>query len=187
MIIFLLSGYAGSGKDTFADILIQMFESKGKSYKKYAFADEVKKDISNIYKDSLSSESLLTQEGKAKLIETTEGVKTARQLLIEHSANMKKVHGDNYWAQIVCSQIDSSIDIHIISDWRYDIEYETIHSYFHSELIITVRINRPYISVSSDPSEHELDYKIFDYVVKNYSDLENLKMKANHLLELLNI
>ena len=125
---------------------------------------------------------MFTQEGKAKLIETTEGVKTARQLLIEHSANMKKTNGNDYWVQIVCKQIDSSIDIHIISDWRYNIEYETIYSYFHKEKIFTIRINRPYIKILSDPSEHELDDKSFDFVINNHLTLDYLKMKANELL-----
>ncbi len=186
MIIILLSGYAGSGKDTFADLLIELCESKGISYKKYAFADEVKKDISIMYKEFVTFESLFTQEGKAKEIiksETSEETKTARQLLIEHSANMKKVYGNDYWAQIVCKQIDGSNKIHIISDWRYNIEYETVCSYFHDCKIITVRINRSFLKVLSDPSEHELDDKTFDYVVNNHSTFDNLKMKVYELFE----
>lgn len=181
MIIILLSGYAGSGKDTFADLLIELFESKKISYKKYAFADEVKKDISLLYKDVLTLESLYTQEGKSKLIETSEGVKTARQLLIEHSANMKKIYGNDYWAQIVCKQVDTSNKVHIISDWRYNIEFDTIYSYFHKEKIMTLRINRPFIKVIDDPSEHELDYKKFDYTINNYSTIDNLKIKVYEL------
>lgn len=185
MIILLLSGYSGSGKDTFADIFIELCETLGVSYKKYAFAEEVKKDISKMY--SVPLEMLYTQEGKRSIISTSDGNKTLRQLLIEYSADMKKKHGDDYWAQIVCKQFDNSNKIHIVSDWRYNIEYETVMNYFKDHATIkTIRIYRPDIKILEDCSEHELDSYKFDIILNNSTTVEALKIHAVELFKIVN-
>ena len=183
MIILLIAGYAGSGKDAFADQLIKLCETHSISYKKYAFADEVKKDVSKMY--DIPLEKLYTQEGKASTITLSTGdTKTLRELLIEHSAHMKSLYGKDYWAQLVCKQIDTSKYISILSDWRYNSEIETINSYFHDQTIMKMRVIRPFIKVLADCSEHELDNFKFDIVINNYSTIDHLKMKAYELLEI---
>ncbi len=182
MIILLIAGYAGSGKDEFAKQLMNLCENYSISFKKYAFADEVKKEVSKLY--GVPLENLYTQTGKASSITISTGeTKTLRQLLIEHSAYMKSLYGNEYWAQIVSKEIDTGKDLIILSDWRYNSEIETINAYFHDHTIVKIRIVRPLLKVLEDSSEHELDNYKFDIVINNYSSIDHLQTKAYELLE----
>ncbi len=181
MIILLISGYAGSGKDTFADYFIEMCEKNNSSYKRYAFADKVKEEVSNMFK--IPIDTFFTQAGKKSIVETKEGPKTCRELLIEHSALMKRVISNDYWAKLVCTEIDTTKDFILITDWRYNVEYESVHSYFGEHTIITVRIINPSVSILSDSSEHELDLRVFNYVINNNSSKDLFKFNISTLFE----
>jgi hypothetical protein len=183
MIILLISGYAGSGKDTFADYLVDMLETKGFYYDRFAFANKVKEEVSTIYKIPLSN--FYTQTGKNSIVSTSEGDKTCRQLLIEYSAQMKLNFGNDYWAKLVCNEISTSKDFILLTDWRYNAEYDTIKSYFSDQTIITVRVFNPHVVVSDDSSEHELDSKSFDYVINNNSTKETFQIKVNSFLDII--
>lgn len=159
MHIILVSGYAGSGKDTFSDLSLKC------GYKKYAFANAVKKFTAE--KHGFPYELTLTQEGKTHMI----GSQSVRQLLISESLEMKTKSDDPaYWAKLLIKDLQG--DKIIISDWRYTAEYDQIKISFPDAKLTRLRIIRKLYIKIDDPSEHELDYSDFDIIVQNDGPLD---------------
>jgi hypothetical protein len=157
MHIVMLSGYAGSGKDTAGKILI------ARGFKRYAFADAVKVYSANLHGYPLSLTH--TQEGKCQKV----GDKTVRQLLIEDSANAKEEHGDPaYWAKKTAASILSDkTEYVVITDWRYRAELDHFRSAFPDAILQTIRLERDSIQILADPSEHDLDGQQMDITIDN--------------------
>lgn len=177
MEIWLLAGYAGSGKTTAGKILSELLPCSETT----AFAKEVKNQVSDIYR--FPREWADTQEGKATYIENKQ--KTVRQLLVEHSAWIKRISDSpGIWAEYVCTEIRSNLSIRhwILHDWRYTTEYETLRNAFPTARIRTLRIES-HVVPSSCPSEHELDTTDVEYVVKNLGTKEELYIQLKSLLE----
>lgn len=189
MKIILITGYAGSGKDTLGKLFIE------KGYKRYAFADIVK--IRTAETHGFPFELTQTQEGKSTLVTSklTNKQATVREFLIIDSAEAKAKFNDNaFWAKILENiiQIDKPTKV-VITDWRYKAEYEhfsnVFDSYFGSNIqsikepriINTIRVVRDNITISDDPSEHELDSVKTDYTFQNNGSLEELKLQLNRL------
>jgi len=160
MRIILVSGYAGSGKDTFSDLCVKY------GYTKYAFADAVKKFTAE--KHGFPYEITQTQEGKKTMI----GSQSVRQLLISESLEMKiKSDDPAYWAKLLIKDLQG--DKIIISDWRYTAEYDQIKVSFPDAKLTRLRIRRSSYIKIDDPSEHELDNADFDIIVQNDGPLDS--------------
>lgn len=183
--IWLLSGYAGSGKTAAA----QYFQTFLPSSTRYttAFADAVKDDVAHLY--SFPRHLCDTQEGKASVIKTSDGPKTVRTLLIDYSLAKKEAYGENVWATEVVRRIQQKrerrpdiTDI-IIHDWRFKIEIETLQNEFGvSAILHTVRIRRSSIQSLPFPSEHDIDTYPFSIYIENEGSLEILKQSIYNLL-----
>ena len=171
MRIFMLSGYAGSGKDTVGKILIEL------GYKRYAFADALKHFSADLHK--FSFDLTQTETGKQQLVYSPHANKTAsvRTFLIEDSAKAKVDYNDPaYWARITAQNIKDEAPLKVvITDWRYTAEIEHIMKTFPQAQIITFRIVRPGITPLADPSEHELDNAVVDLVINNNCPLSVLQ------------
>ena len=171
MRIFMLSGYAGSGKDTVGKILIEL------GYKRYAFADALKHFSADLHKYSFDLTQ--TEQGKQQLVYSQHADKTAsvRTFLIEDSAKAKVDYNDPaYWGRITAQNIkDDNAEKVVITDWRYTAEIEHIIKTFPQAQIITFRVVRPGIIPLADPSEHELDSATVDLVINNCHPLSTLK------------
>jgi hypothetical protein len=178
MNIYLLSGYIGSGKST-AGVILQGLIPDAITI---AFGDAVKDDIARIYKfDRRLCDSQL---GKMTTVDTPEGSKTIRQLLISHSAYMKEKHNDpGVWARVVADQMSDSFSW-IIHDWRYKIEYDILRERFPDANIYTLRIVRPLVTVLDDPSEHDLDDYNFEYTFQNDGSRAKLREALTQALNL---
>lgn len=170
--IVLVNGFSASGKDTFSDFLVKA----GNNFIKYAFADELKLDISEKYK--IDYKLTLTQEGKNTYINNLNC--NVRDLLISEAKKVTKQNPDFYVMKLAekikftntiqdyRGEISKSI---VISDWRFPNEYEYIANEFKNYKIITVRINRNQVSPVNSKSENYLNDFKFDYTIDNKSTL----------------
>lgn len=161
MNIYLLSGYAGSGKSFAATCLQRCI----KDSRQVAFADPIKAAVSKKY--NISRTLCDTQEGKAALVD--ENGTTVRDLLIQYAANAKIIYGNSVFADSVVDTIrkNSSILSWIVHDWRYLTEYTTLYSAFPNATIHRIRIVRTSVQSMPIPSEHELDTYEMDHSIYN--------------------
>ena len=180
MFIILLSGYAGSGKD-----------SAALAFKKYGFqvasvAENVKLQSAKYH--GFPYELTQTQEGKSTIVKShkTHENKTVREFLIEDSAQNKIINNDSaFWIRLLVQQIKRDTpDFLVISDWRYKEEYDYLKFVFPEAEIIKVRIIRDSIIASSDKSEHELDNERFNFTIHNNTSLDDLSKECSNILNL---
>ena len=178
MIVYLISGYAGSGKDAAG----RVFERVG--FRRYAFADILKQRSSEDHGFNMAL--TLTEVGKATLVKSkkTHRTGTVRSFLIEDSAQAKKTHADEgYWAKLVADQIaQETPKFVVITDWRYNSEYTTMRARFPQAKLVCIRVMRPSVEPSQDPSEHELDGTPMDFIIENNSTLDALTEQCYKLL-----
>jgi hypothetical protein len=170
MFIILISGHAGSGKDTLADLFLPM------GFKKYAMADAVKTFTSERHGFPFSLTQ--TQEGKTAIVKSifTNKEATVRQLLIDDSLEMKQTSCDPaFWARKVGRKLgDDRPEYVVVSDWRYREELNHLNVNFPNAAIITVRIIRNNVIPSKDPSEHDLDDFNFNFLISNNGSVDEL-------------
>lgn len=149
MVIYLISGVKGSGKDTFYSNPEKFIvcSPSGKriiipSGKRLAFADEVKREM--------KIEINIEREEKEKIRDE-----------IVNFAQSKKKEDPFYWARKVSLQISEGEDV-VITDWRFPEELEFLKKEKKDE-ILTYRINPEW--KFSEFSENRLDDFEFDYLV----------------------
>ena len=171
MILWLLTGNAGSGKSAAAAAL----EARLPRSRRIAFADAVKDDVAAIY--GLKRHMCDTQDGKRTRITTAEGPKTIRDLLIEHGEQEKVRTGNpGVWAALVALQMEAApqIDHWIVHDWRFHAERETLRDCFPRATIVTLRIQRPGVPYTNHHTERELDDVEME-TVSNSGTIEELR------------
>ena len=172
MNIWLIAGYAGSGKTTVGELLAKKL-SAGLT----AFAKEVKNQLATQLRDWMD-----TQEGKARQI-------NLRQLLIDFSADKKEETGEAVWAEYVAKEIEiaQSFDQKnwVIHDWRYVVELEVMRQRFPHARIHTVRVVSNRVSPAPDHvvSEHNLDDSTVDTVLSNNGTLEDLEKALDGIIQ----
>ena len=173
-LIVLLSGWAGSGKDAAAALLIEEMQ-----FDRRAFADPLKEEVS--LKTGIPVEIFHTRRCKDSPIC---GDRTPRQLLLEHARVARATDPDIYTRRIAESIRKSNEPRFVISDWRYRREYEFLAQ--EEATILRGRIVRSSVTPSIDPSEHDLDNESFDFTIVNdgcISDLrDNIKSAVRHAL-----
>ncbi len=164
MIILLLSGWAGAGKDATAGILNTY------GYKRYAFADALKKQVAAEF--SFPIEWCYTQRGKQQVLEETKG-KTVRDLLIQRGQEIRaEKKNPGYFAELTAEKILQDFPaLAVITDWRLPCELDVIREYFFlNAKIVLVRIQREGQErslVEDSLTEHSLDDFQFDVVIDN--------------------
>jgi len=180
MLIYLISGYAGSGKDAAG----RVFERLG--FRRYGFADALK--IESAKNHGYDYALTQTVQGKATLVRSTKTHRTApvRTFLIEDSAKAKQTHADEgYWAKLVADQIEKETPkFVVITDWRYNSEYSTLRARFPQAKLVRIRVVRPSVQPSPDPSEHNLDSSPVDFTIHNNSTLSILSEQCYQIIEL---
>lgn len=156
MKIVWLSGFAGSGKDTVASILVKKHD-----YYRVAFADHLKDFVAIKY--GIERSVCDTVEGKQRTF--LDGT-SLRDLLIKESAEAKAQNINVFAEQALTTMLESKNDLIVISDWRYPHEYEYITGMLGANHV-TIRITRPGLPSLPTPSEHALDSWKFDYEITN--------------------
>lgn len=164
--ILLVSGYRGTGKDTFFKIIsgqednfkwsipdeLNCIIESYKTIKRFAFADKLKQKLG------------ITDEMKNKILL---GNKTGRDILIEF-AKEKRNEDPLYFCKLLIDdllQLENTLVI--ITDHRYPNEYEYILTKFDN--VKTIRLYRKSVPVPDESieSERSLDNFNFDFFLES--------------------
>jgi hypothetical protein len=165
-----LTGYAQSGKDTVAKILVEQF-----GYERIAFADKIRDllyelnpMISTVASEPMYLKGRVDREGWDKAKQSPE----IRRLLQDLGVGSRKVFGDNHWVVEAFKNVDRSKD-YVVTDVRFENEAEFVRA-FNGQIW---RIKRVGIeAVNSHVSEHEMDSYKVDQIFANNGTLEDLEL-----------
>jgi hypothetical protein len=168
-----LTGYAQSGKDTVAEILVKKY-----GFTRVAFADKIREflyELNPVIKDGFKLRGIVDAYGwdVAKVNEPE-----IRRLLQEIGLSARKVFGDDFWI-VQALDKNNSYDRLVITDVRFENEAEHIKLVGNwldkpSEIW---RIKRPNVrAVNEHVSESQMDgYKV-DRILLNGGSLEELEL-----------
>jgi hypothetical protein len=188
MHLWLLSGYAGSGKDTIAAMMLEILNSQGQGQgqgqgqaAQVSFAGAVKDEVAAMYE--VTRESLDTQAGKARILHFADGTaRTVRDLLIQHAESTKAAHGPAVWANRLSFE-DEGKNHWILSDWRFLAEREALQQRFPQAVLHTVRITRPSVQPLDTYTEHELAAVVPDHTIDNSDSLLYARNQVKNMLD----
>jgi hypothetical protein len=176
--IWLISGYAGSGKDTTATILVNLL---GSTATRSSFAGSVKDEVAAMYEVERSY--LDTQAGKAHVVQLADGTqKTLRELIIAHAESTKQQTHKGIWADRLAAPNTTHW---ILSDWRFLEELFTLRRRFPTAIIHTIRVRRAEIIPSTSYTEHELDDFAHEYTIDNCGSLLYIGNQLKDIVETL--
>lgn len=171
-VIVMLSGWAGSGKDAAASILV-----KQHGFERVAFADALKIDAAQ--RSGLPLHTFHSAEKDEPLLSPCPvypDAKTPRDILLQLALHMRATNPDIYADSIICHIVESAKEQQfVVSDWRYRREATRIQEMLPMARILRVRILRTGIDQSSDPSEHDLDDEHMDIIIENNKGLRELE------------
>ena len=164
MLIVMVAGKAGSGKDEVANIICK-YNNKAK---RFAFADNLKSMARSLGWDGKKDER--------------------GRLFLQQLGAVGRQYDPDVWAKFVRWQIkDELLDTHnnifVISDFRFPNEYKLLHKKWHN--IITMNIvgrASDLGSNSNDVSEHSLESFKFDYIIDNSGTKDELQTKVLNIL-----
>ena len=108
-----IAGVAGSGKDTFAQIIKKVFESNGFEVNCLSFAKKLKEEVAEVSKNMYGVDTTNCTREEKNLI---------RPLLLAHGAIMREKTKGQYWIDGI-KDLVSNDKINIITDVRF-CEYE---------------------------------------------------------------
>ena len=166
-----LTGYAQSGKDTVANILVENY-----GYTRVAFADKIREFLyeTNPMYDSIVGEPLFV---KAKVDrdgwEEAKKSPHIRRLLQTSGVAARKVFGENFWVQQALKDVHFEGN-YVITDVRFTNEADIIKKYDNSQLWRVKRLGVE--AVNSHVSEHELDGYPVDQIFINNTTIEDLEL-----------
>lgn len=164
--ILLLSGKANSGKDTFAQMLMDKCPHNVERLK---FADALKDILSEMFE--------VTRPELERLKDLGEPYRGYLQRF--GSGKMKELFGEDVWTKLTLERCTEDDVLYIIDDFRFPIE--------HLSNSFTVRLNRAQLPTTlmntTHISETALDEFVFDTTVNNDGDFNQLEKKAEGLLD----
>ena len=166
-----LTGYAQSGKDTVANILVENY-----GYTRVAFADKIREFLyeTNPMYDSIVGEPLFVR-AKVDRDGWEEAKKSPhiRRLLQTSGVAARKVFGENFWVQQALRDVHFEGN-YVITDVRFTNEADIIKKYDNSQLWRVKRLGVE--AVNSHVSEHELDGYPVDQIFINNTTIEDLEL-----------
>ncbi len=171
--ILLLSGWAGSGKDAVAAILV-----RDHRFRRVAFADALKQDAAK--HTGVPLNDFHTEAKNQPLKHPVPAFPTARTprcIILQLALQMRAENPDIYSDTVIAEMAESDGDRFVVADWRYRREYTRIRDMCSpGTKILRVRIIRPGIIPSEDPSEHDLDTEPMDITIHNNGTLHDLEV-----------
>lgn len=176
-----LSGYARSGKDTIADILVSI------GYNKIAFADKLRKALLAL-NPIISFDTVSNQPIRYKEIIDLVGYERAKNLYPEVRYLLQRLStqvgrdiiNQNIWVDLLISDIERSLSSNfIISDCRFPNEAAAIKD-AGGEIWRVVRPGNE--AANQHISEHALEGYAFDHVLLNDGTIEDLSSKVFSLI-----
>ena len=170
-----LTGYAQSGKDTVAKILVENY-----GYTRIAFADKIRDFLyeTNPMFDAIAGEPMFVKN-KVDRDGWDEAKKSPhiRRLLQNSGVAARKVFGQDFWVNEVFKSIDATDNI-VITDVRFENEAEAIKliTQFTGQEAQIWRIKRNGVeAVNNHVSEHEMDGYPVDQIFTNNGSIEDLE------------
>lgn len=108
-----LSGFARSGKDTLCEFLIKEYANIGITAKRFALADQLKKDLDDF---------LVTRCSISSFTSITEEKTLIRPILVEYGRLKRTQSNGTYWTNLLEQEIKSQApEVAIVTDVRYNI------------------------------------------------------------------
>lgn len=180
-IIVGVAGVARAGKDSLADALVKTFNQYKPELRvcRYAFADELKKDLESFFKEKYG----------VSAIELPKEVKHIyRPMLIAHGQVARAISKNKYWWEIVAEKIKyDEPHIAIISDVRYILDENSEVDWIRKNNGLYLHVkrydldkdgNKVYLPFASndeerqDPElEKQADFNVDWETSENYKDL----------------
>lgn len=169
-----LSGYARSGKDEVAKILVNEYQ-----FKRIAFADAIR-DCVYVLNPYIESDLRVAELVDGYGWEVAKSKEEVRRLLQVFGTEVgRRLLGDNVWIDKVFKQLYDLKD-YVIPDVRFANEMKAIR---HADGEVW-RVNREgVVAVNSHVSENSLDEFIFDHLIDNNGTLDDLKNRVVTLME----
>ena len=168
----LISGKAGHGKDTVAQLMKEELEKQGEKVLIIKFGDPVKWFAREYYNWNGEKDE------------------AGRSLLQYIGTEMMRTYDNHYWGNIIAKFIAANHDftVALIPDWRFNSEEYCINMEMGN--YYTLRVERPgYRNPNMTEqqlkhvSETELDHKTFDYIIYNNGSLKDLRENAKLALD----
>ena len=170
-----LSGYAQSGKDSVAKILVEEY-----GYTRIAFADKIKELLYEI--NPRVNDRQLQQWVAIQGWDATKEIPEVRMMLQNLGVGGRKIIGNKLWIKVAMMQYEPMKHF-VFTDVRFTNEAEMIKDYGGH----IWRVERPGVKpVNDHVSESELNVWNFDEMIYNAGTLEDLaevvrsSMEFNH-------
>jgi hypothetical protein len=162
-----ISGYARSGKDTVAEMIVEELKANGKKAKKFAFADILKDEVCQCLGISREQLDLFKNESK-------EG----RRLLQSYGESKKYFLGKYYWVSNLLDKVAvSDCEYVIISDYRFTYESDFVDDFGLKAAF--VKVVRDSVQVDNHISENGLENVAFPNVIENNDSFDVLKRQVD--------
>ena len=169
-----LSGYARSGKDEVAKILVEEY-----GYKRIAFADNIRKLLyaTNPQVGGNRLQFLVEDYGW----DVAKSQPEVRHLLQSLGVAARNLFGEDFWVAQALSQVHLENNW-VITDVRFTNEADRIKQYDNSQVW---RIKRNGVeAVNGHVSEHDMDGYQVDMILKNEGTLEDLRTLVRTRMEI---
>lgn len=111
-----ISGVARSGKDTLANHFVNIFKSLDIKAKRYAFADELKREVRPFLKKKTGLDSFTQKDDEKKMI---------RPFLVAYGTHIRRALNQDCWIETLSKFLKQN-EIAIVSDVRYKNEADWI-------------------------------------------------------------
>jgi enamine deaminase RidA (YjgF/YER057c/UK114 family) len=173
-----LTGYAGSGKDTVADILV-----RDHGFKRYAFADKMREALLTlnpfVEECGLSLQDILSNE---TWDEAKRRYPEVRELLQRFGTEVgRAMFGEDFWVDLVARQIEDELPWGsnvVMTDVRFANEANWVYHEFGTVL----RITRPGVGPANDHSSEKLSFSAA-FEITNDRDIPHLASEVATLLK----
>lgn len=185
MAIIGINGYAGSGKDTVAQIIQELQPDKNWQIKK--FSGKLKQMASLITK--VPAEKFEEQEFKEKgtisIVPNTYGANSFKKYQVREFLQylgtecVRDLLGEYVWVDALLKDYNPKKDNWIITDMRFPNELHGVLA----KLGVSLRIERVDIKpINAHLSETALDEHLFDGLIENKGSLDFLKNEVENFL-----
>lgn len=186
--VILIHGFKRSGKDTIADLIVDIVKEKGLKAEKVALADALKEilcDTLEITKEELDAIKEQNIELKYAYDENeVKKVMPGRGLLKNFGQSMKKFLGETIWSDIILHRIFlSDADYFIVPDVRfYEEEFEYLKNRLTRDFkdVITIKVKGGH---QDKGFEKEFPDNEFDIVLDNTDKNPKQLLKFKKILE----
>lgn len=166
-----LTGYAQSGKDTVASILVEKY-----GFVRVAFADKIRDFLyeMNPMIDNVAGEPIFLKERVDRDgWDETKKNPHVRRTLQNAGVSARNNFGDDFWIRETFRPVGMHRNI-VVTDVRFENEADWIKQFEDSHIW---RIKRPGTeAVNSHVSEHEMDHYEVDQLFINSGSIEDLEL-----------